>query len=51
MDRSQLIWAITELLDTVKFQGFPDGSFNISKHQMDKLEELIDELYLAEDVD
>lgn len=51
MNKSKLIWAITELLDTVKFQGFADGSFNISKHQMGKLEELIDELYIAEDSD
>lgn len=51
MNKNQLIWAITELLDTVKFQALADGSFNISKHQMDRLEELIDKLYIAEDSD
>lgn len=51
MTKSNLIWAITELLDTIKFHGFTDGSFNVHKSQMDKLEELIDELYLAEEFD
>lgn len=51
MTKSKLIWAITELLDKIKCQGFTDGSFNVYKSQMDKLEELIDELYLAEETD
>lgn len=46
------IWKVTELIESIRFQMLTCGTgYFVGKGQLDKLEELIDEIYIQQESD